>query len=126
MGRRQWHPTPVFLPGKSHGWRSLVSCSPWGREESDTTELLHLHFSLSCIGEGNGNPLQCSLLDNPRDGSLLGCRLWGRIESDTTEATQQQQQIYTSIFKSRGITLSAKVRLVKAMVFPVVMNGCES
>ena len=36
--RRQWHPTPVFLPGKSHGRRSLVGCSPWGREESDTTE----------------------------------------------------------------------------------------
>ena len=41
--RRQWHPTPVFLPGKSHGWRSLVGCSPWGRLESDTTERLHLH-----------------------------------------------------------------------------------
>ena len=65
--RRQWHPTPVLLPGKSHGWRSLVGCSPWGREESDTTEWLHFHFSLSCIGEGNGNPLQCSCLENPRD-----------------------------------------------------------
>ena len=52
-----WHPTPVFLPGKSHGWRSLVGCSPWGCWESDTTERLHFHFSLSCIGEGNGNPL---------------------------------------------------------------------
>ena len=37
--RRQWHPTPVLLPGKCHGWRSLVGCSPWGREESDTTEV---------------------------------------------------------------------------------------
>ena len=54
--RRQWHPTPVLLPGKSHGWRSLVGCSPWGREESDTSERLHFNFSLSCIGEGNGNP----------------------------------------------------------------------
>ena len=42
--RRQWHPTPVLLPGKSHGRRSLVGCSPWGREESDTTEQLHFHF----------------------------------------------------------------------------------
>ena len=66
--RRQWHPTPVLLPGKSHGQRSLVGCSPWGREESDRTERLHFHFSLSCIGEGNGNPLQCSCLENPRDG----------------------------------------------------------
>ena len=55
--RRQWQSTPVLLLGKSHGWRSLVGCSPWGRKESDTTERLHFHFSLSCIGEGNGNPL---------------------------------------------------------------------
>ena len=55
--RRQWHPTPVLLPGKSHGWRRLVGCSPWGHEELDTTERLHFHFSLSCTGEGNGNPL---------------------------------------------------------------------
>ena len=66
--RRQWHPTPVLLPGKSHGRRSLVGCSPWGREESDMAERLHFHFSLLCIGEGNGNPLQCSCLENPRDG----------------------------------------------------------
>ena len=42
--RRQWQPTPVLLPGKSHGQRSLVGCSPWGREESDMTERLHFHF----------------------------------------------------------------------------------
>ena len=57
---------PVLLSGKSHGWRSLVG-SPWGRQESGMTERLHLHFSLSCIGEGNGHPLQCSCLENPRD-----------------------------------------------------------
>ena len=61
-------PIPVLLPGKSHGRRSLVGCSPRGHKESDTTEWLHFHFSLSCIGEGNGNPLQCSCLENPRDG----------------------------------------------------------
>ena len=82
------HPTPVFLPGKSHGQRSLVGCSPWGLEESDKTERLHFHFSLSCIGEGNGNPLHCSCLENPRGWrSLIGCRLWGRTESDMIEAT---------------------------------------
>ena len=53
--RRQWHPTPVLLPGKSHGWRSLVGCNPWGCKESDTIEQLHFHFSFSCIGEGNDN-----------------------------------------------------------------------
>ena len=87
--RREWLPTPVFSPGKSHGQRSLVGCNPWGRKELDMTELLHFHFSLSFIGEGNGNPRQCSCLENPRDGGatrlLVGCRLWGRTESDTTE-----------------------------------------
>ena len=65
--RRQWQPTPVLLPGDSHGWRSLAGYSPWGLEESDMTERLHFHFSLSCIGEGNGNPLQCSCLVNFMD-----------------------------------------------------------
>ena len=79
--------TPVLLPGKSHGQRSLVGYSPWGREELDSTERLHFHFSLSCTGEENGNPLQYCCLENPRDGSLVGCCLWGRIESDTTDVT---------------------------------------
>ena len=47
--RRQWHPTPVLLPAKSHGRRSLVGCSPRGHWESDTTERLHFHFSLSAL-----------------------------------------------------------------------------
>ena len=86
--RRQWHPTPVLLPGKSHGWRSLAGRSPWGREESDTTERLHFHFSLSCIGEGNGNPLPVFLpAESQGRGSLVGFRLWGHTESDTTEVT---------------------------------------
>ena len=49
IARRQWHPTPVLLPGKSHGWRSPVGCSPWGRSESDTTEWLHFHFHLHAL-----------------------------------------------------------------------------
>ena len=75
--RRQWHPTPVLLPEKSHGQRTLVGHSPWGRYESDTTERLHFHFSLSCIGEGNGNPLQCSCLENPRDGGAWWAAIYG-------------------------------------------------
>ena len=78
-----WHPTPVLLPGKSRGWRSLVGCSPWGREESDTTERLHFHFLLSCIGEGNGNPLQCSCLENPRDGGAWWAAVYGVAQSRT-------------------------------------------
>ena len=81
--RRQWHPTPVLLPGKSHGQRSLVGCSPWGRKESDTTERLHFHFSLSCIGEGNGNPLQCSCPENPRDGGAQWAAVYGVSQSWT-------------------------------------------
>src|SRR5574341_342772 len=81
--RRQWHPVPVLLPGKSHGWRSLVGCSPWGRWESDTTELFHFHFSLSCIGEGNGNPLQCSCLESPRDGGAWWAAVYGIAQSRT-------------------------------------------
>ena len=80
---RQWHPTPVLLPGKSHGWRSLVGCSPWGHEELDTTEWLHFHFSLSCIGEGNGNPLQCSCLENPRDGGAWWAAVYGVAQKRT-------------------------------------------
>ena len=81
--RRQWHPTPALLPGKSHGWRSLVGCSPWGCEESDTTECLHFDFSRSCIGEGNGNPLQCSCLENPRDRGAWWAAVYGVTQSWT-------------------------------------------
>ena len=81
--RRQWHPTPVLLPGKPHGWRGLEGCSPWGRWGSDTTEWLHFHFSLACIGEGNGNPLQCSCLENPRDGGAWWAAVCGVAQSRT-------------------------------------------
>ena len=81
--RRQWHPTPVLLPGKSHGQRSLVGCRLWGLEESDTTERLHFHFSLSCFGEGNGNPLQCSCVENPRDGGAWWAAIYGVAQSQT-------------------------------------------
>ena len=73
----------VLLPGKSHGWRSLVGYSPRGWEESDTTERLHFHFSLSCTGEGNGNPLQCSCLENPRDGGAWWAAVCGVAQSGT-------------------------------------------
>ena len=76
-------PTPVLLPGKSHGWRSLVGCSPWGCEESGTTEQLHFHFSLSCIGEGNSNPLPCSCLENPRDRGAWWAAVYGVAQNRT-------------------------------------------
>ena len=60
-----------------------MGCSPWGREELDTTERLPFHFSLSCIGEGNGNPLQCSCLENPRDGGAWWAAVHGVAGSRT-------------------------------------------
>ena len=92
LWRRQWQPTPVLLPGKSHGRRSLVGCYPWCRCESDTSEQLLFHFSLSCIGEGNGNPLQCSCLENPRDGGAWWAAVYGVAQSRTRLKRQQQQQ----------------------------------
>ena len=145
--RRQWQPTLVLLSGKSHGWRSLVGCSPWGRWESDTTERFHFHFSLSCIGEGNGNPLQCSCLENPKDGGAWLAAVYGVAQSRTRlkrlskitadgDCSHEIQRCLLlgrkamtnldSILKSRDITLSTKVHVIKAMVFPVVMYGCES
>ena len=73
--------TPVLLPANSHGQRSLEGCSPWGRWGSDTTERLHFLFSLSCIGEGNGNPLQCSCLENPRDRGAWWATVYGVVQS---------------------------------------------
>ena len=60
-----------------------MGCSPWGRKESDTTERLHFHFSLSCIGEGNGSPLQCSCLENSRDTEAWWAAAYGVAQSRT-------------------------------------------
>ena len=91
--RRQWHPTPVLVPGKSLGRRSLVGCSPWGcynrTQLSDFTFTFHFH-ALEKEMATHSSVLAWRI---PGTGSLVGCRLWGRTESDTTEATQQQQQL---------------------------------
>ena len=83
------------LACKIHGWRSLVGCSPWGREESHTTERLHFHFSLLCIGEGNGNPLQYSCLENPRDGGAWWAAVYGVAQSRTRLKRLSLQNIQT-------------------------------
>ena len=83
--RRQWHPTPVLLPGKSHGQRSLVGCSPWGRKESDTTERLHFHFTfMHWRRKWQPTPVFLPGKSHGRR-SLVGCSPWGLEESDTTE-----------------------------------------
>ena len=98
--RRQWHPTPVLLPAKSHGRRTLVGCSPSGHKELATTERLHFHFSLSCIGEGNGNPLQCSCLENPRDGGAWWAAVYGVTQSRTrlTQLSSSSSIVYVKVY----------------------------
>ena len=82
MGRRHWHPTPVLLPGESQGWRSLVGCNLWGLWVGHDWATSLLLF-LSCIGEGNGNPLQCSCPENPRDGGAWWAAVYGVAQSQT-------------------------------------------
>ena len=103
----QWHPTPVLLPGKSHGWRSLVGCSPWGREESDMTERLHFYFSLSCIGEGNGSPLQYSCLENPMDGKAWWAAVYGVAQSRTRlkRLSSSSSMLYVCLLTPSCLTL---------------------
>ena len=109
--RRKWQPTPVLLPGKSHGRRSLVGYSPWDHKESDMTERLHFHFSLSCIGEGNGNPLQCSCLENPRDGGAWWAAVYG--------VTQSQTQLTQLSSSSSGSSIVYNIMLKKILnLFP--------
>ena len=110
--RRQWHPTPGLLPGESHGRRSLVGCSPWGRWESDTTERLHFHFSLSCIGEGNGNPLQCSCLENLRDRGAWWAAVYGVAQSRTQlprlSSSSSSRPLWDYIFWGKDYTLNSE------------------
>ena len=111
--RRQWQPTPVLLPGKAHGQRSLVGCSPWCREESDTTERLHFHFSLSCIGEGNGSPLKYSCLENPRDGGAWWAAVYGVTQSRTRlKQLSSSSRLSSTVLNRVMITSSLDLFLV--------------
>ena len=121
--RRQWHPTPVLLPGKSHGWRSLVGCSPWGLEESDATEQLPFHLSLSCIGERNGNPLQCSCLENPRDGGAWWAAVYGNPQSWT--GLKQLSSVYVSRLLSIFPILSSPAPLCPRLC-SLCIHGCPA
>ena len=103
----------ILLPGKSHGWRSLVGCSPWGREESDTTEQLHFHFSLSCIGEENGTPLQCSCLENPRDGGAWWAAVYGVAQSQTRLKRLSSSSSSSVYFSGVVIRVSQVMLVVK-------------
>ena len=97
-----WHPTAILLPGEYHGQGSLEGCSPWGRWGSDVTGWLHLHISLSCIGEGNGNPLQCSCLESPGDGEPSGLTSMGshKVRHDWSELAATARKNYFSVWRS--------------------------
>ena len=119
--RRQWHPTPVLLPGKSHGQRNLVGCSLWSFEESDMTEWLHFHFSLSCIGEGNGNLPQCSCLENPRDGGTWWAAIYGVAQSRT-----RLKWLSSSSHSRRWIMINEREKVVALQIVFVFSKTCMS
>ena len=112
------YPTPVLLPGTSHGRRSLVGCSPWDRTESGTTEQLHFHFSVSCVGEGNGNPLQYSCLENPREGGAWWAAVSGVAQSRTRLKQLSSSGSSRELHRARGssFTLSHYPNILR---FPV-------
>ena len=110
----------VLLPGKSHGRRSVVGCGPWGLEESDTTEWLHFHFSLSCIGERNGNPLQCSCLKNPRDRGAWWAAIYGVTQSQT------RLKRLSSSSSSSPISLEGLMLKLKCQYFGQLMRRTDS
>ena len=134
--RRQWQPTLVLSPGESHGRKSLIGCNPWGRWESDTTERLHFHFSLSCIGEGNGNPLQCSCLENHRDGVAWWAAIYGVTQSRTrlsgsssssniqTRTARKSNQSILEI--SPGCSLEGLMLKLKLQYFGNLMQRVDS
>ena len=117
--RRKWQPTPVFLPGESQGRGSLVGCCLWGRTELDMTERLHFHFSLSRTGEGNGNPLQRSCLENPRDGGAWWAAVYGVAQSQT------RLKRFSSSSSSHGPTGAPAVIAHSDMIHPCY-SQCSS
>ena len=120
--RRQWQPTPVFLAGESQGLGSLVGCRLWGCTELEMTERLHYHFSLLCIGEGNGNPLQCSCLENPRDGVAW----WAAIYGVTQSQTRLKRPSSSSSSRSQGCgqSLNSDLCHISRPEFSVLVSYC--
>ena len=120
----------VLLPGKSHGQRSLVGCSPWGREELDTTERLHFHFSCSCIGDGHGNPLQCSCLENLRDGGAWWAAVhwvaqsWTRLKRLSSSSRSSIPYICSFACSFIILTLGDHQLLTHYWIIPTRLSIC--
>ena len=125
-------PYSSTLAWKIHGWRSLVGCSPWGCYESDMTEWLHFHFSLSCIGEGNGNPLQCSCLENPRDrggwwAAVYGvAQSWTQLKRLSSSSSLDISNVFLSSFHWKCIHVFYKTMClhwyIKRISWPEITN----
>ena len=85
-------------------WTEEPGCSPWGRQERDMTERLHFHFSLSCTGEGNGGPLQCSCLENPRDEGAWWAAVYGVAQSQTRlKRLSSSSSSMPAIMRAKGV-----------------------
>ena len=100
-------PHASALAWESQGWGNPGGCRPWGRTESDTAERLHSHFSLSYIGEGNGNTLQCSCLENPRDSGAWWAAVYGVAERWT-----QPKWLSSSNYKTAQVNGLLKTKVV--------------
>ena len=96
-----------------------MGCSPWGCEESDTTEWLPFHFSLSCIGEGNGSPLQCSCLENPRDGGAW----WAAIYGVSQSRTRLKWLSSSSNLKDLALPQCSKIGYKRVMTFWLMIQS---
>ena len=108
---------------------SLAGCRLWGCMELDTTERLHFHFSLSCIGEGNGNPLQCSCLENPRHGGACQAAVYGVAQSWTRlRRLSSSSNVSFHVTLSKHLTLSSplpmSISLFSVSVSPLL--PCKS
>ena len=123
--RRQWQATPVLLPRKFHGCRSLVGCSPWGRYKLEVTERLHFTFHFHTMEKAMASHSSVLAWRIPGTAEPGGLPSMGshRVRHDWSDLAAVAAD---SILKSRDITLPTKVCLVKAMNLPVVMYGCES
>ena len=137
--RRQWHPTPVLLPEKSHGRRSLVGCSPWGHEESDTTGgftfTFHFHvlekdmathssvlaWRIPGTGEPGGLP-SMGLHRVGHNWSNWAAAAAGRTRLPSESWSNQHPLAPPTSFRALNLTTGAKILLHKNLVFRVSIN----
>ena len=107
-----------------------MCCSPWGGKESDTAERIHFHFSFSCIGEGNGNPLQCSCLENIRDGGAWWAvvygvaQSWTRLERLSSSSSSSPKYFIIFVAMVNGIVSLISVSDFSLLVYRNARDFC--